>query len=240
MRELGFNQISSSGSRTIAARILKSGRLSKSERWVAQWALGLTGKASQNVLRDDASLLAEYRERYVAVCEQVIRESIAEFGDLGVKYTQVMISLQFSLSWKFMVYLLSAVGAQTLTVRGSEKSIYGKLFERLVLGSLLHILGFRFTGSDGPRRFEREFWLSSHGEGRESDATALWRAGQGARFDIGFIGRGNPEISLDKVLRFTREMELGRSTCEMVSSSLLIGMDGQQKKRWPATPILSR
>jgi len=200
----------------IAARILKSGRLSKSERWVTQWALGLTGKASQNVLRDDASLLAEYRERYVSVCEQVIRESVAEFGDLGGEiHTSDEIGI--TLSWKFMVYLLSAVGAQTLTIRGSEKSIYGKLFERLVLGSLLHILGFRFTGSDGPRRFEREFWLSSHGEGRESDATVLWRAGQGARFDIGFIGRGNPEISLDKVSRFTREIELGRSTWYMAT-----------------------
>lgn len=32
---------------------------------------------------------------------------------------------------------------------------------------------------------------------------------------IGFIGRGNPEISLDKVTRFEREIELGRSTWYM-------------------------
>ena len=201
---------------TIAARILKSGRLSKSERWVAQWALGLTGKASQNVLRDDASLLAEYRERYVSVCEEVIRESVAEFGDLDGEI-RIGDELATALSWKFMVYLLGTVGAQTLTIRGSEKSIYGKLFERLVLGSLLHILDFRFTGSDGPKQFEREFWLSSHEEGRESDATALWQAGQGVRFDIGFIGRGNPEISLDKVSRFAREIELGRSAWYMAT-----------------------
>jgi len=30
------------------------------------------------------------------------------------------------------------------------------------------------------------------------------------RFDIGFIGRGNPEITLDKVTRFEREIEVGR------------------------------
>lgn len=30
------------------------------------------------------------------------------------------------------------------------------------------------------------------------------------RFDIGFIGRGNSEISLDKVSRFEREMDFGR------------------------------
>lgn len=200
----------------IAARILQRGRLSKSERWVAQWALGLTGKASQNVLRDDASLLAEYRERYISTCVEVIRDSIAEFGSLGGEI-RLGDELMTNLSWKFMVYLLGTVGAQTLTIRGSEKSVYGKLFERLVLGSLLHILGFRFTGSDGPKRFEREFWLSSRGERRESDATALWQAGQGVRFDIGFIGRGNPEISLDKVTRFTREIELGRSKWYMAT-----------------------
>ena len=201
---------------TIAARILERGRLSKSERWVAQWALGLTDKASQNVLRDDASLLAKYRERYVSTCEEVIRESIAEFGDLGGEI-RLGDDLMTNLSWKFMVYLLGTVGAQTLTIRGSEKSAYGKLFERLVLGSLLHVLGFRFVGSDGPKQFEREFWLSSRGARRESDATALWRAGQGVRFDIGFIGRGNPEISLDKVSRFAREIELGRSKWYMAT-----------------------
>ena len=201
---------------TVAARILKRGRLSKSERWVAQWALGLTGKASQNVLRDDASLLAEYRERYVSTCEEVIRESIAEFGNLSGEI-RIGDELVTGLSWEFMVYLLGTVGAQTLTIRGSEKSVYGKLFERLVLGSLLHILGFRFAGSDGPRWFEREFWLSSRGERRESDATALWQAGQGVRFDIGFIGRGNPELSLDKVSRFAREIELGRSKWYMAT-----------------------
>ncbi len=200
----------------IAARILKDGRLSKSERWVAQWALGLTDKASQNVLRDDASLLAEYRDRYVSTCEEIIRESIAEFGNLGGEI-RLGDELMTTLSWKFIVYLLGTVGAQTLTIRGSEKSAYGKPFERLVLGSLLHILNFRFVGPDGPKQFEREFWLSSRGEKRESDTTALWRAGQGIRFDIGFIGRGNPEISLDKVTRFAREMELGRSKWYMAT-----------------------
>lgn len=200
----------------IATRILKQGNLSKPERWVAQWALGLTDKASQNVLRDDASLLEAYREQYVATCEEVIRESVTEFGNLG---GQIRLGgeLATGITWKFMVYLLGIVGAQTLTIRGSEKSAYGKLFERLVLGSLLHVLGFRFTASDGPKWFEREFWLSSRGERRESDATALWQAGQGARFDIGFIGRGNPEISLDKVTRFAREIELGRARWYMAT-----------------------
>ena len=35
------------------------------------------------------------------------------------------------------------------------------------------------------------------------------------RFDIGFIGPGNPEISLDKVSRFERQMEFGGNQVKM-------------------------
>ncbi|RME47474.1 MAG: CfrBI family restriction endonuclease [Caldilineae bacterium] len=200
----------------IAERILRKKRLSKSERWMAQWLLGLTDKASQNVLRDNANLLTEYRQRYQKIYEDVIAQSISDFGRFNA---QIYLDDQFvaDISWKFMLYLLGAVGAQTLAIRGSEKSLYGKLFERLVLGSLLHILGFEYTDTPGAVNFQREFWLSSQGEKRESDATALWEAGKGARFDIGFIGRGNPEISLDKVTRFEREIQLGQSTWYMAT-----------------------
>lgn len=30
-------------------------------------------------------------------------------------------------------------------IRGSEKSMYGKLFEKLVLAGVLHVLGFQFV-----------------------------------------------------------------------------------------------
>lgn len=200
----------------IAERILRQKRLSKAERWIAQWVLGLTDKASQNVLRDNADLLTEYRQRYQAIYDDIAAQSMADFGRLNA---QVYLDdeLMADISWKFMLYLLGTVGAQTLAIRGSEKSVYGKFFERLVLGVLLHILGFQYTGTTGAVNFRREFWLSSQGERRESDATALWEAGKGVRFDIGFIGRGNPEISLDKVTRFEREIELGRSRWYMAT-----------------------
>jgi hypothetical protein len=73
----------------------------------------------------------------------------------------------------------------------------------------LHILGFEYV-TPPPHKTSRVFWLSSREERRESDATLLYEAGKGVRFDIGFIGRGNPEISLDKVSRFEREISLGR------------------------------
>lgn len=199
----------------IAERILKQKRLSKSGKWVAQWVLGLTDKASQNVLRDDASLLSEYRKRYEEISRDTVENAIRDFGHLNgnISLNDTEIT---ELSWEFMVYLLGIIGSQTLTIRGSEKSIYEKTFERFVLGALLQILGFEFNASGEPAEFQNEFWLSSTGD-RESDATALLGAGRGARFDIGFIGRGNTEISLDKVSRFAREVEFGHSTWFMAT-----------------------
>ncbi len=109
----------------IAERILRQKRLSKTERWIAQWVLGLTDKASQNVLRDNANLLAEYRQRYQAIYDDVVVQSEADFGQLNA---QVYFGNEFvaDISWKFMLYLLGTVGAQTLAIRGSEKSVYAE------------------------------------------------------------------------------------------------------------------
>jgi len=55
-----------------ATDILSKGNLSKAERWLAQWILGLTDKAFQNVLRDDPDAIAGYRDRYIQICDEVI------------------------------------------------------------------------------------------------------------------------------------------------------------------------
>lgn len=192
----------------LATEQLKTKRIPKADRSLAEWSLGLTEKAFQNVLRDDQSALNEYRDRYIATCDEVVAEYNALYGPLRGTLT-LSSGLQAEISWLMMVYLMNTIGAQTLAVRGSEKSAYGKLFERLILGSLLSILGAKYI-SYPPSEFENVFWLSSRENRRESDATLLYRAGQGVRFDIGFIGRGNTEISLDKVTRFEREIALGR------------------------------
>ncbi len=109
-------------------------------------------------------------------------------------------------SWEWALSLMMAAGSQALAIRGSEKSLYGKFFEKPVLTAALSILGFSYVepGDSHPR----SFWLSEQGERRESDATAIWKLGQGIRFDLGFIGTGNPEITLDKVSRFERVVEM--------------------------------
>jgi hypothetical protein len=204
----------------LASNVLTKKRISKSERWLANWMLGLTGKSFQNVLRDNKTLIDTYRDRYIETCEEIIAKNKAVYGELtgtlklskGISDEQ---SIEYQeaetqIDWLWLLYLLNTIGSQTLTIRGSEKSSYGKLFEKLVLGSLLSILGFQYEPSRNIG--EGVFWLSTQGEKRESDATLLYKLGQGVRFDIGFIGRGNSEISLDKVSRFQRQEEIrGRS-----------------------------
>ena len=196
---------------TIAANTLGRKGLTKSERWLAQWILGLTDKSVQNVLRDNPAALAEYRDRHVQTCAEIIDSHTREYGELTGTLT-LSSGVKAQVDWLMMTYLLNTVGAQTLTLRGSDKSTYGKLFEKLILGSLLTVLGFEHVSSMETTAASRVFWLTSRADKRESDATLLYEAGKGIRFDIGFIGRGNTEISLDKVSRFEREIEVGRTT----------------------------
>lgn len=164
------------------------------ERIVLQWMPGMTGKQFQNVPRSDEEAWSSYLVTLKEGLASSVRMSQQMYGDMPLQLWGT------SASWDWAISMLMAIGSQTLSVRGSEKAIYGKLFEKLVLASVLPILGFGYAGDE--RNRERSFWLSSRGEKRESDATALWTSRQGVRFDIGFIGAGNPEITFDKVTRF--------------------------------------
>lgn len=179
-------------------------RISKADRWILEWNLGLTDKAFQNVLRDDSSGLENYKTKFVEILNGVVSESRKQYGNLSGKIT--LDGSVIDVDWNAILQILTSVGAQTLAIRGSEKSTYGKLFERLILGSLLQMLGFNLVKKGERHKNRNVFWLSSREERRESDATLLLGEGKGVRFDIGFIGRGNPEISLDKVSRFEKEM----------------------------------
>ncbi|MCE7934070.1 MAG: CfrBI family restriction endonuclease [Chlorobi bacterium CHB2] len=210
-----------------AATVLSSKKKSKAEKWIAQWILGLTDKGVQNILRDNPEALHLYKDKYIDVCSQVIQEAKNQYGDLRGQ-VQLSPDAKAEISWSFLILLLTTIGSQSLTIRGSEKSSYGKLFEKLILGSMLHILGFRFT-TYPPKKSKKVFWLSSKEERRESDATLLYDAGKGVRFDIGFIGRGNTEISLDKVTRFEREIEIGRNHWYL-STIILVDRIGENSR----------
>lgn len=174
--------------------------LDPTDRIILRWVLGFTGKQVENVLRSDDVAW----EDYVRSLSESLSESSARSQEA---YGDPRLSLDGeAVTWEWAHSLMMAVGAQTLAIRGSEKSLYGKFFEKLVLGSVLSLLGFGLVDTETVT--DRSFWLSSRGNKRESDATAIWNLGQGVRFDIGFIGAGNPEITLDKVTRFEREIEM--------------------------------
>ncbi len=212
------------GDRAFAANLPRqaldtlSGRASKAEKIVARWLLGLTEKGVQNVLRDSPDDLANYATQYAEVCAAVLAEYEATNGKLGSTFELKSADSRahVEVDGLAILYLLNAIGAQTLTTRGSEKSAYGKLFEKLVLGALLTALGFVAVSppaADRPlARMTNVFWLTTQDEKRESDATLLVGPGKGVRFDLGFIGRGNPEISLDKVTRFGNTLSVGGKT----------------------------
>ncbi len=187
-------------------------RVSKDQRWLLNWCLGLTEKAFQNVLGDDPSNIEIYQRNFLDSVREVASRCIQDFGDISGKI-KIVNSDAATISWPFLIALLGTIGAQTLTIRGSDKSVYGKLFERLILGSMLFILGYRMIerpmDSQAPASTDKVFWLSSQEDKRESDALLLHEAGSAVRFDMGFIGRGNSEISSDKLTRFQREAEIG-------------------------------
>lgn len=197
------------------------------DRWILQWLVGLTDKQIQNVLRDNPAQLDKYRTELDEHVGESLQTLSKDFGDLKGKISIADKSVE--VDWKFFSYLFTAIGSQTLTIRGSDKSMYGKLFGNLILGTILTALGFEQVDINNPKKFEKVFWLSERQNKRESDATLIYKPGKGVRFDIGFIGRGNPEISLDKVSRFEREIEFGRSN-HFLATFIIVDKVGEKSR----------
>ncbi len=195
-------------------QLTSPGRRDKSRTWPAQWILGLTDKSMQNVLRGNRSKIESYAIDFEAALRRAAEKCRSDLGEvtLTLAFSEDASGQKAELGWLEISQLFAAIGSQTLTMRGSEKALYGKLFERLVLGTLLHILGFKRVNRSTNRETEKIFWLSDSSASRESDATILLKPGKLARFDIGFIGPGNPEISKDKLSRYEREAEVAGAT----------------------------
>ena len=183
-----------------AFREIRDDSTTQEDKIVLRWMLGLTNKQVQNVLRSDDKAWRRYVEKLKENNSNAALTAEEDYGDFPFQNSE-----NPEIDWGWGLSMLTAVGSQTLGTRGSEKSLYGKFFEKLVLGSVLSVLGFGLT--DKSSLSGKSFILSSTSK-RESDATAIWTPGQGVRFDIGFIGKGNSEITLDKVTRFERDYEI--------------------------------
>ncbi len=202
-------------------------KISPGKKMFLQWFVGLTGKSIQNVLRSNEDEYDKYLENIELSLKRSVENCKIDFGELRGELQ--LKNVACAVDWEFILYLFTAIGAQTLSIRGSEKSIYGKMFEKLILGTLLSIFGFRLINPEDSSQNNKVFWLSSRGDKRESDATLLYKPGVGVRFDIGFIGPGNTEISLDKVSRFEREMEHGRQNHYM-STIIIVDRIGEKSR----------
>lgn len=201
-------------------------RLTRDERQYLYWFLGLTLKGVDNVARGEAGI-AEYVSDLNRNLEGIASDIKDIYGDIKADVT--FAGSNYSLEWPALVRCMLALGAQTLTIRGSEKSIYGKLFEKFVLGTVLTIMGGEYINKDDKRKDRMVFWLSEREDRRESDATFLLRPGVGISFDIGFIGKGNPEAAMDKLTRFEHIMERGGRR-NIMSTIILIDTIGESSR----------
>lgn len=172
------------------------------------WLLGLTKKGLDNIVRTQENIV-DYQYSFTESMDDAVEDLENEYGAL--KGTIEVNGRKMDLNWNVMSFMLMAMGAQTLSIRGSAKSMNGKMFEKLVLGSILSVMGFTFL-PEPPSRIDKSqkyFWLSNMDENeRETDATVVYN-GIAVSIDIGFIGRGNPEITLDKVTRFNAYKQIG-------------------------------
>lgn len=200
-------------------------RLSADKKAFLFWFLGLTGKGIQNVVRDKS--LEEYIDVFDENIKDIAEDVKSKFGDIELEFKYQ--TSDVALKWPNLLRCLLAIGCATLRVRGSEKSTNGKLFEHFVLASVLTILGFKPISKDDTTQTEKVFWMNERKNKRESDAVLLIKPGVGVKFDIGFIGKGNTEISLDKVSRFERNMEIGKINYS-VSTIILVDNIGDRSR----------
>lgn len=172
------------------------------------WLLGLTQKGLDNIVRTEENIV-DYQYSFSQSMDDAVKDLEKTYGTLSG--TIEVGGQSLNLNWHVLSLMLMAMGAQTLSIRGSSKSMNGKMFEKLVLGSLLSIMGFTFLPGppDELDKSRKYFWLSNMDENeREIDATVVYNE-IAIGIDIGFIGRGNPEITLDKVTRFNAYKQIG-------------------------------
>ena len=203
----------------------------------SQWFIGLTDKQVQNVLRDNKDELIQYVAAFDKVMEQSVERCTKDYGEIKISVASIegADGRTVELGWRELLRLTTAIGSQTLAIRGSDKSMYGKLFEKLILGSILTALGFRRVQREGLKDTDKVFWLSDSTAEREIDATLIYRLGKMAVFDMGFIGRGNPEISKDKVSRFEREVEIEGEKFDSVTFIIIDRLPKKSEKILEAT-----
>lgn len=197
---------------SVASNLLLEPKSSEEYR-ISLSILGLTNKSLDNVLDCDYTQLYDY-------CFD-LSSTIKNFIETNYNYEKSKDSVDIPVSccYVFNVISLMSVSALALQLRGSMKSMVGKLFEKLILGTTLTLYGFKYESNppknDDESKYKKlkkeaipTFWLSSkESGGREKDATIIYK-NKIIDIDIGLIGKGNPEVAADKLSRFKPEYKI--------------------------------
>ena len=158
----------------------KVNRLIKDDILLCQWICNLTSKGWDNILQANPKNLMQWGNSVLESIQWV------EHGDLETNVVNMTI------------YNAS------LAKKGGLKSAMGNLFEPLLLFTSLKACGIEFVDSTRYKSYRGSCFTLDVTEGRQADAqirTGITNPSK-VDIDIGFIGKGNPEIIADKTQRF--------------------------------------
>lgn len=162
-------------------------KLTTSDVILCQWICNLTSKGWDNILQANPENLKDWGNSVLESIKQVA------YGETE----QNIINM--------VVYNAS------LAKKGGLKSAMGNLFESLLLYSGLTACGLKFIHCDAFENAHGPCFTLDVNEGRQADAqikTGLEHPSK-IDLDIGFIGKGNPEIIADKTQRFGNQVGVG-------------------------------
>ncbi|NUO78961.1 CfrBI family restriction endonuclease [candidate division KSB1 bacterium] len=163
------------------------------------WLLGLTHKTVQNlaVSKKDTVEITAFIDNMLSLCSEVSKRQRWSEGAITIDLRNNPAGSVEKLDLAESLWFLQMIGAASLTVRGSNKAVYGKRLERAFLRAGLELLGLKMNES---------YWLNIERDeevDREADGEVETKRGR-VRIDIGLIGEGNQEVPEDKLNRVGR------------------------------------
>lgn len=163
------------------------------------WLLGLTHKTEQNLAlsKKDSNEILSFVNEMLSLCNEVAGKQRWSNGTITIDLRNNSTNAIEKLDLAESLWFLQMVGATSLTVRGSNKAVYGKRLERAFLRAGLELLGLQLN---------ENYWLNIERDeevDREADGEVETKRGR-VRIDIGLIGEGNQEVPEDKLNRVGR------------------------------------
>lgn len=201
------------------------------------WLLGLTHKTAQNLAlsKKDTKEVAVFIDKVLSLCQEVARKQSWSNGAITIDLRNHEANEVAKLDLDESLWFLQMVGATSLTVRGSNKAVYGKRLERAFLRAGLELLGLTL---------QENYWLNIERDeevDREADGEVETKRGR-IRIDIGLIGEGNQEVPEDKLNRVGRNGivivdRLGRQSAVLNTAQRLGVKVVQIRHSFPMTEI---